>query len=243
MEIFLFGGALGAEIAWTIAWFGSSSIFLPLAHQVLTYHNALILVAIYHIFWNISRFSLFWRHWDKKIFFLFGIPSIIATIIGARLAWLINPSLLKMVLWCVLICFSLYSLYRPTFKMSVTPWVWRVWWALSGFSAGLIGTWGVLRGAFMTLFGLSKEAYVATIASVALLVDMTRIPVYFWQWFLDTRFLWYIPVLFVVAFIGSAIGKYVVKRLQTSTLRTLIFCAIIAISLLLVIQWRNGLSV
>jgi uncharacterized protein len=70
----------------TIAGFGSSSIFLPIAHQFLTYHNALILVAIYHIFGNISRFSMFWRSWDRKIFLLFGVPSIVATVIGAQLA-------------------------------------------------------------------------------------------------------------------------------------------------------------
>lgn len=45
----LFAGLL-AEILGTIAGFGSSSIFLPLVIQVLDFQNALILVAIYHIF-------------------------------------------------------------------------------------------------------------------------------------------------------------------------------------------------
>jgi uncharacterized membrane protein YfcA len=239
MEL-LFLGALVAEIGWTIAGFGSSSIFLPIAHQFLDYHNVLVLVAIYHIFGNISRFSLFWQHRDKRIFLLFGIPSVLATIVGARLAGIVDPSILKIVLWVVLICFSLYSLLRPTFTVAVTPRWGRVWGALSWFTAGLIGTGGVLRWAFMTLFGLSKEAYIATIASVALLVDATRIPVYFGQWFLDPAYVWTIPIFFVIAFVGSRIGKKIVARIDATVLRKIILVAIMLISGLLVYQGALG---
>lgn len=53
----------------------------------------------------------------------------------------------------------------------------------------------------MTLFGLKKEVYVATIASIALLVDFTRIPIYFGNGFLEKEYFWYVPILFVIAFI------------------------------------------
>lgn len=233
--------ALIAEMAGTIAWFWSSSIFLPIAHQFLNYHNAIVLVAIYHIFGNISRFSLFRRHRDKKIFMLFGIPSIVATILGARLAWMINPELLKVILGIVLMVFALYSLLRPQFSVIISPWIWRLWWALSWFTAWLIGTGGVLRWAFMTLFWLSKERYIATIASLALLVDFTRIPLYFSQWFMDSDYYMYIPVLFIIAFIGSWIGKQIVQRIHTEVLRIIILYAIIIVSGLLAYQGWSSL--
>ena len=232
----LFVWALIAEIAWTIAWFGSSSIFLPIAHQFLTYHNAIVLVAIYHIFGNISRFGLFWRHWDKKVFFLFGIPSVIATVCGARLSSIVNPSLLKIFLWIVLILFSVYSVVKPQGRIDISPLLARLGGALSGFSAWLIWTGGVLRGAFMTLFGLSRQSYIATITSVALLVDFTRIPIYIGQWFMDQRYYVYIPVLFVIAFVGSWLGKQIVVLINQKLLRTIIFVAIIVGSVLLIYQ-------
>ena len=235
-ELYLAGWALLAEIAWTIAGFGSSSIFLPISLQFLTYKNALLLVAIYHIFGNLSRFSMFWKHRDSKIFWLFGIPSVIATVIWARLAGLIDPDILKIILWIVLSIYAAYSLLAKPLDIHISPWVWRIWWALSGFSAWLIGTWWVLRGAFMTLFKLSKESYIATIASVALLVDFTRIPLYFWQWFLDEQYYIYIPFLFVIAFIWSYIGKQIVKKIETWTLRKIIYAAIFVMSGLLVWQ-------
>jgi uncharacterized membrane protein YfcA len=88
----------------------------------------------------------------------------------------------------------------------------------------------------MTLFGLSRERYIATIASIALLVDITRIPVYFGQGFLSTEYLWMIIPLFVLAYIGSYIGKKIVARIPSDILRQIILIAIIIVSLLLVSQ-------
>ena len=235
VELYL--AALIAEIAGTIAGFGSSSILLPVAHQYLSYHNALVLVAIYHIFGNVSRFSFFRRHRNKKVFLLFGIPSIIFTIAWAYLAGIINPDVLKIILGSILILFAIYSMTKKHLRLPLTKAVGIIWWWLSWFSAGLIGTWGVLRWAFMNSFGLSKESYIATIASVALLVDFTRIPVYFGQWFLDTEHLKMIPVLFIIAFVGSWIGKKVIKRIPWEQLRTFIYIAIILASSLLMYQW------
>jgi uncharacterized protein len=148
----LYISALIAEIAGTISGFGSSSILLPMAHQFFNYQNAIILVAIYHIFGNASRLTLTYQHWDKRIFFLFGIPSVIATVIGATLVDQVNPDTLKVILAIVLTIFALYSLWRPEFKVIPTPLIGRIGGTLSGFTAGLIGTGGVLRGAFMTMF-------------------------------------------------------------------------------------------
>ncbi len=102
--------AFVAELAGTISGFGSSSIFLPFANQFFEYKTALILVAIYHIFGNTTRLSLTYHHFDKRIFILFGIPSIIATILGASLVDQINTNLLKIIHAIVLILFASYSL-------------------------------------------------------------------------------------------------------------------------------------
>jgi uncharacterized protein len=122
----LFISALFAEIAGTISGFGSSSILLPIAHQFFDYKTAIILVAIYHIFGNTSRLSLTYRHWDKRIFLLFGIPSVIATIIGASLVDEVDPDILKVILGVILIIFASYSLWKPEFKITPTPLVGRI---------------------------------------------------------------------------------------------------------------------
>lgn len=234
--LLLFFWAFVSEIAGTIAGFWSSSIFLPIASQILSFHTALLLVAIYHIFWNISRFSFFRKHRNKKIFFLFGLPSIVATVFGAILAGRADPNVLKMILGIVLFLFALYSIFSPIIISTSKPWVNRLGGAASGFTAGLIGTWGVLRGTFMQAFHLPKEQYIATIASIALIVDITRIPIYFWQWFLDKSYLWMIPVLFLIAFVWSRTGKQIVKKLPEVFFRKLILLCVSGMSIVLFYQ-------
>lgn len=236
----LFIGAFIAEIMWTISWFGSSSIFLPIAHQIFQYETALILVAIYHIFWNTSRFSLFWKHWDKKIFFLFGIPSIFATVLWVQLVWIISSDILKMILWIILIIFALYSFLKPRFKIQANMYTGIIGWASSWFTAWLIGTGWVLRWAFITAFWLKKEAYIATIASIALLVDFTRIPIYFHKWFLPEEFFLYVIILFFIAFAWSYIWKKIIKHIDSNILRKIILIMIMIMSSILIMQWYSN---
>lgn len=125
-QFLLYISALIAEIAGTISGFGSSSILLPIAHQFFDYQNTLILIAIYHIFGNASRLSLTYHHWDRRIFFLFGIPSIVATVIGASLVNSIDPDILKIILSIILMIFALYSLWNPVFQISPTPLIGRI---------------------------------------------------------------------------------------------------------------------
>jgi uncharacterized protein len=81
-----------------------------------------------------------YHHWDKRIFILFGVPSIGGTLIGVALIEYTNPHLLKIILAIVLILFALYSLWKPSFQIQATPLIGRIGGALSGFTAGLIGT-------------------------------------------------------------------------------------------------------
>jgi uncharacterized membrane protein YfcA len=88
----------------------------------------------------------------------------------------------------------------------------------------------------MTMFGLARERYIATIASIALLVDLTRIPLYFSQGFLSREHLHLIPILLVIAFIGSYIGKKIVNYIPTELLKRIILIGIILMSISLAVQ-------
>ena len=103
--------------------------------------------------------------------------------------------------------------------------------------AGLIGTGGALRGAFLTGFHLSKEKYIATAAAIALAVDLTRIPIYLSQGFLTSSYYWYVPVLFAVAIIGSYIGKHIVKRIPQERFQKVVLIAFLFIGIKFVFDW------
>jgi uncharacterized protein len=210
--LFLFS-ALISEIIGAVAGFGSSTVFLPFALLFFDFKTALILVAFFHIFGHLGQLTFFRHGINKKILLIFGIPSVILTVVGALLVSYISQSLLELILGLFLLAYSIASLIKPNFKFKSSNRNAIIGGSVSGFFAGLIGTGGALRSAFLTSFKLKKNVYLATAAAVALAVDITRIPIYFGSGFLNSSLYIYIPLLFVVAIIGSYIGKKVVDKI------------------------------
>ncbi|KCZ70714.1 putative permease [Candidatus Methanoperedens nitroreducens] len=230
-ELLFFISAFIAEVIGTIVGFGSSTIFLPLALFFVDFKTALTLVAFFHIFGNLGRITFFRHGLDKKLILIFGIPSIILTVIGALLVNYTPQDVLKLVLGVFLLVFSITSIVKPDFKFKPSNKNAVIGGGLSGFLAGLIGTGGALRGAFLSAFNLKKTVYIATAAAIALAVDMTRIPIYFGSGFLEPRFYVYLPFLFIIAIAGSYTGKKIVYKIPQSAFRRLVLGAIALISL------------
>lgn len=237
MEMLFFLAAFVSEIIGTIVGFGSSTIFLPLALFFVDFKTALILVALFHVFGNIGRISFFRHGLDKRTLIIFGIPSVLLTLIGALLVSYISQDLFKGILGIFLAVYAILSLWREGFKVKESLFNSIIGGGLSGFLAGLIGTGGALRGAFLTAFGLPKEKYIATAAAIALAVDFTRIPVYFAGGFLSREFYWYIPVLFILALIGSFTGKQIVNKIPQKKFRKLVLITIFIIGIKFIYDW------
>jgi len=230
-EILFWLAAFFSEIIGTMAGFGSSTVFLPIALFFLDFKTALILVAIFHMSGSIGRITFFRHGFNRHLLLIFGAPSVILTVLGALLVTYVSSEILKGVLGVFLIVFSLTSLIKPGFSFSPNTKNSIVGGSLSGFFAGLIGTGGALRGAFLTSFNLKKSVYIATAAAISLAVDVTRIPVYFGSGFLEQQFYYYIPTLFFLAISGSFAGKKIVNKISQPTLRKIVQLAIFLVSI------------
>lgn len=237
MGILFFLAAFFSEIVGTIAGFGSSTIFLPLAVLYVDFKTALTLVALFHIFGNLGRVGFFRHGLDKNMLIKFGLPSVILTLLGALLVSVVPQDLLKGLLGIFLVCYSLMVFWREDYKVKPTLINTLMGGGASGFLAGLIGTGGALRGAYLAGFGLPKEKYIATTAAIALAVDMTRIPVYLSQGFLGENFYWYIPVLLMVALIGTFTGKQIVGKIPQRKFTKLVLAAILLIGFKFIYDW------
>src|SRR3990172_9302930 len=95
MIVLFFLSALFAEIVGTLAGFGSSTVFLPLALLFFDFRTALTLVAFFHIFGNATRIGFFRRGLDRKLLVKFGIPSAVFSVICALLVAHIAQDALK----------------------------------------------------------------------------------------------------------------------------------------------------
>jgi len=215
----------------TILGFGTSTILLPLSLLFFDFKIALVLVALFHLFSNIFRVSFFIKSLNIKLIIYFGIPSIILTIIGAKLVYYFTSEILMLILGIFLFIFSLISIshQKITFKPSKNNAI--IGGGLSGFFAGIIGTGGAIRSFFLNSFKLKKNVYLATTAFIAILIDMTRIPIYIKDGYLQTVNYYLILLLFIIAILGSYVGKKIVDKTPEKNYTKFVYFSIGLVSL------------
>ena len=218
----------------TVAGFGTSTIFLPIALLFVDFKTALVLVAISHISGSLGATAFFRHGLDKRLILLFGVPSIILTILGAYLVTYIPQNILEIILGVSLLIFSIYSLVRPDFRVSASKINTVFGGSLSGFLQGLVGIGGPLRGAFLISYNLNKFKYIATLAAIAVIIDATRIPIYFSNNLLEPQFYYYVPFLAVVGVAGSYTGKRIVQKIPQNIFKKVVLIGIAIASLLLI---------
>ncbi|MEP2936461.1 MAG: sulfite exporter TauE/SafE family protein [Gilvibacter sp.] len=228
--------ALVAEIIGTIGGFGSSVFFVPLGNFYFDFYSVLGLTALFHLSSNLSKIFLFKKGLNKKLLLSIGIPSVIFVIIGGILSKYLQSYYLEIILGGFLIGFSLLFLIKskvfipPTVKNAV------IGGAFSGASAGLLGTGGAIRGLTMAAFNLDKSVFIATSASIDFMIDFSRTFVYYSNGYIHKHDLIYVPFLFVVGFLGTWIGKKILKLIPQSRFRKLSLLLILLIGIVTVIN-------
>jgi uncharacterized protein len=206
-EILFFISAMIAEIIGTMAGFGSSTIFLPIVLLFVDFKRAIVLVAIFHLFGNLSRTIFFRQGLHKRIILQFGVPSVLLSLLGAFLIGVLPQPVLKLILGIFLVATSVSFLAKPGFKLPANTRTFIAGGSATGFITALVGTGGALRATLLQAFNIEKVKYIATAATIALATDATRIPVYLSQGFLTKQYYLDLPILFGIALAGSFIGE------------------------------------
>jgi uncharacterized membrane protein YfcA len=234
--ILFFVSGLIAEIIGTMAGFGSSTIFLPLALLFVDFKTAIILVSIFHLFGNLSRIIFFREGFDRRVILQFGVPSVLLSLLGAFLIGVLPHPVLKLILGIFLITTSASFLIKPGLKLPANTGTFIAGGSTTGFITALVGTGGALRATLLQGFNIEKVKYIATTATIALATDVTRIPVYISQGFLTQQYYLYLPILFVIALAGSFIGRKIVKKIDQEKFRKMVLVAIILVSIKFIID-------
>ena len=98
--------------------------------------------------------------------------------------------------------------------------------ALSGFFGGLSGHQGALRSAFLIKLNLSKETFIATGVTIACIIDLSRLSIYFSELNYETinQSSSTLLVAIICAFSGAYFGK---KMLRKITIQVVNYCVIV----------------
>ncbi len=179
----------------------------------------------------------------------FGLPALLASFIGAwALVGLANVGPLfeytafghsfsvapaGFAIGVLLLLFALVELIPALTEFSFPPRYLTVGGFMTGFFGGFSGMQGAMRSAFLARAGLSKEAYIATGAVIATLIDVSRIGVYFPNFLTQSENLDYVLVGAAVfsAFAGAYLGNRFLKKITMRFVQRIVAILLFLISL------------
>jgi len=235
--------------------FGLGTILTPVFMIFFPVELAIALTGVVHFLNNIFKLTLVGRNADKQILVRFGIPAVIAAIVGA---WLllhipdVKPLFtyqlfgknfevypVKFIISILLIFFAILDVIPFLNKLQFGKEKLPLGGMLSGFFGGLSGNQGALRSAFLIKAGLSKEVFVATTIVISCFVDFTRLSIYATRFFKSglTENIWLILIATTAAIAGSFIGNKLLKKVTLKFIQTLVAIMLILISIALGAGW------
>lgn len=95
-----------------------------------------------------------------------------------------------------------------------------------GFLAGLTGTAGAMRTAFLSTLGLAKANFLGTSNAIAFFVDLARVAVYTGGGILKFDLPFWLAVL-GVSILGSLAGRKLVLRIEEKTFYRIVYAALL----------------
>jgi uncharacterized membrane protein YfcA len=175
------------------------------------FHTVLGINAVFHVSSNLAKITLFRKGIDRNLILKMGLPAVLFVIAGAYLSRFISSYWLELSLAALLIIMSIVLLLKPQLRLQANNRTAILGGAISGLAAGLVGTGGAIRGLALASFGLSKEVFIATSAIIDLGIDVSRSVVYVDAGYFKLELLPLIPMLLVLSFAGTAVGKYLLQ--------------------------------
>lgn len=229
--------ALVAEIMGTIGGFGSSVFFVPIANFYFDFYSVLGLTALFHLSSNISKIFLFRKGLNKFLLLYIGLPSVVLVILGGYLSKYLETRVLEIVLGLFLVSFSLLFLIKNRLMVPAKKKPALLGGALSGFTAGLLGTGGAIRGLTMAAFNLEKDVFIATSAFIDFMIDFSRTFVYYENGYIHNHDLKYVPFLFAIGIVGTYFGKKLLHYIPQEKFRILSLSLILIIGVVTMVKY------
>ena len=234
---------LGAFLAGALtvpAGFGLSTILTPLVLFLLPVHEAVAVVAIVHCAHNAGKYIALKDAVDFNAFRRYGIWLVGGSVVGALLQNQVPNDPLLLLVGIFLVVLPVLTISEKWTGYRIPEANDRLGGFGSGFMGGLSGHQGALRAMFLTTRLPDKMAYAATASVLALCVDLSRIPVYFF--FRTEEISNEIPlivILVISALLGVRVGKKWLQSLKSSHIHNMVMLGIICSGFFYIIEALN----
>ncbi|MBI4432987.1 MAG: TSUP family transporter [Candidatus Omnitrophica bacterium] len=234
--------------------FGLGTILMPVLALFFPVPIAIAATAVVHFANNLFKLVLVGRSANKSVLLRFGVPAVIAALIGASLlssaallpviaqyelmGRLHEITVVKLAIGLIIVIFSCLELIPRFAKMAIDK-KHMVWGGLlSGFFGGLSGNQGALRSMFLIRAGLSKDEFIGTGIVSAVMVDTARLLVYgiglfAVQFSTVSGMKGLILAATISAFAGALLGRELLKKITLRTVQIVVGVMLILLGLAL----------
>ncbi len=247
--------AFGAAMLTFFSGFGLGTILLPVFTVFFPVEIAIALTAIVHLANNLFKFGLLSKMVNYSVVIRFGVPAAIAAFLGAYTLNILSStesiieyklfgqslqtSLIRIIIAILLFIFAVVEINKRLKKLQFSRNLLPLGGLLSGFFGGLSGHQGALRSMFLLRAGLEKEAFIATGIAAAILIDLSRLTVYGTSFFVDkinsigdSKYYLFVLVAILSAFMGSLIGRQLLKKVTMRIVQLSVGILIMVFSLI-----------
>ena len=236
MEDYLFFVvAFLASVVSGVVGFGTGLILISVGSFFYDIKETIVLANIFFIGVTLSRAYLFradidWRM--TKLMLVLGLPMVV---LGASLLVPSENRIISLILGSVIlvyianVVFGIFDSYKATTPAIVLGG--GVWGLLGGF----VGDGNVVKAAIFDHIGMTKETFVATMAFTSLLANIAKYAVYGRLAIESQRNPVIIIGLFILAFIGSFVGKQLLSRVSPIRFRAAMLLVLSGAALKLII--------
>jgi len=229
--------------------FGLGTLLLPAFAIFFPIETAITLTALVHFFNNIFKVTLTYKDINVSLVKKFGIPSIIGAIMGSILLVevviyfedfnynifkiTLTTSILKITIGIIIFCFTIIEFINLEKWIKTGNKTLIYGGIISGFFGGISGHQGALRTLFLSKLNLDKFSFISSGIAIALLIDISRIPIYFSNFKLQDFFngFEHSIVALTTALIGAIVGKQFLQKIKINSLYKLVGICLIVFSI------------
>ncbi len=216
--------------------FGVGTIMMPVMALFFDIKVAILLAAFVHLFNNLSRIVLYHRYMRWEIIRRFGLVSILGAFIGSFAQIYVDSGWLKNGVGLFLALFAVLSLQPGSINWKLPAIIDVAGGFLSGLIGGLIGNQGAIRSLYLLNYKLQKQELIVSAALIAVVIDLTRIPVYAYanfQYLTDNLLL--LAIVILASITGTLIGSRILPQVSSELFKRIILVAVLVLGLLMML--------
>ncbi len=216
--------------------FGVGTILMPALALFFDVKIAVFLAAIVHLCNNLSRLALYHAAIDWGVIRRFGVISLCGAFAGSYAQLYLESSWLKQGVGLFLLLYGVWGFLPQKPAVSLPDKLDVAGGFLSGLLGGLIGNQGAIRSLYFLHYGLEKSRLIASGALIAVIIDLTRIPVYAYahqKYLAENAAL--LSLIVAASIVGTLLGGRLLPHVSADLFKRIILCGVALLGMLMLI--------